>query len=125
MQTAHSRRPASSRILSWQGLGVLGLALAPLSVSAMPCTNMTLVLAIDASGSITDEEFALQLAATARAITDPQVIQAMADIGGVAVTAVLWADTAFQVSAQITKRCGAIGNTIASRHIVINVWTDK
>ncbi len=95
MHKAHSRRPASSRILSWHGLAGLALALAPLSVSAMPCTNMTLVLAIDGSGSISDQEFFLQLAATARAITNPQVIAAMADIGGVAVTAVIWADTAF------------------------------
>jgi hypothetical protein len=58
---------------------------------------MTLVLAIDATGSIRDDEYALQLAASAGAILDPQVIQAMAEIGGVAVGAVIWADSAVAV----------------------------
>lgn len=62
---------------------------------AMPCTSMSLVLAIDGSGSITDREFALQLQATAAALTDPQVIEAMADLGGVAVATVIWADNGF------------------------------
>jgi hypothetical protein len=58
---------------------------------------MTLVLAIDGSGSISDEEFSLQLGATARAIVDPDVVDAMAGLGGVAVAAVIWGDTAFGV----------------------------
>ena len=95
MPSTHLRESPRSRMTSWQGLGVMALVLSPLSAAAMPCTNMTLVLAIDGSGSISDSEFALQLDATARALTDPQVVQAMADLGGVAVTALIWADTAF------------------------------
>jgi hypothetical protein len=76
---------------------VIALISGPLTAIAMPCTNMTLVLAIDATGSIRDDEYALQLAASAGAILDPQVIQAMAEIGGVAVGAVIWADSAVAV----------------------------
>jgi hypothetical protein len=97
MLNERTRRSTTARTLFRQGLGALALSLGPLSATAMPCTNMTLVLAIDGSGSISDAEFALQIAATARAITNPEVIRAMAEIGGVAVNAVIWADTAFGV----------------------------
>jgi hypothetical protein len=97
MQSIQSAKTASSRTLSWQALALTALVAGPVPAVAMPCTNMTLVLAIDGSGSITDAEFTLQLAATARAILDPEVVQAMAEIGGVAVAAVIWADTAFGV----------------------------
>ncbi len=65
------------------------------AVVAMPCTNMALVLAIDGSGSVSDQEFALQLSATAYAISEPEVVAAMAGLGGVAVSAVIWGDSAF------------------------------
>lgn len=71
------------------------IAIVPGTLAAMPCTNMSLVLAIDGSGSISDEEFTLQLAATAFAIAEPEVVRAMADLGGVAVSAVIWGDSAF------------------------------
>jgi len=58
---------------------------------------MALVLAIDASGSISNSEFDMQIQSTARALRNPQVVAAMESVGGVAVAAVIWADTAFGV----------------------------
>lgn len=75
----------------------LAVASLPMPISAMPCANMALVLAIDASGSISDTEYTFQLEATGRALRNPQVVSAMAATGGVAVAAVIWADTAFGV----------------------------
>jgi hypothetical protein len=95
MQADHSRGPPRWRQFSWQGLGAFAFALAPWMADAMPCTNMSLVLAIDGSGSINDHEFSLQLQATARALTHPDVVRAMAELGGVAVATVIWADNAF------------------------------
>jgi hypothetical protein len=86
--------------LAWPCAVVLALAgpgLRPQAAQAMPCTAMTLVLAIDGSGSIGDAEFGLQLAATAGALTDPAVVEAMAGLGGVAVAAVIWGDSAFGI----------------------------
>jgi hypothetical protein len=80
-----------------RALTLFALAVVPIGAVAMPCTNMTLVLAIDGSGSISDEEFTLQLGATARAIVDPDVVDAMAGLGGVAVAAVIWGDAAFGI----------------------------
>jgi len=80
-----------------QSAVVLALTLSPMPSRAMPCASMALVLAIDASGSISDAEYALQIQSTARALRDPQVVAAMESVGGVAVAAVIWADTAFGV----------------------------
>lgn len=61
----------------------------------MPCADVALVLAIDASGSIDPVEFSLQTAATARALGDPEVVAAMQAVGGVALAAVIWGDAAY------------------------------
>lgn len=66
----------------------------------MPCTDVALVLAIDSSSSIDEAEFALQMQATARALVNPDVVQAMRAAGGVAVAAVIWGDSAW--SAHVT-----------------------
>lgn len=97
MQADRPRRTPSAGWMCRSVLGLSGLVLAALPAGAMPCTNMTLVLAIDGSGSIGDAEFAYQLAATARAITAPEVVAAMAAVGGVAVTALIWGDSGFGV----------------------------
>ncbi len=94
MQNAHS---ATSLAKISRAVTLFAIAAVPVSAAAMPCTNMTLVLAIDGSGSISDEEFSFQLAATARAIVDPDVVDAMAGLGGVAVAAVIWGDAAFGI----------------------------
>lgn len=70
------------------------------TASAMPCADTALVLAIDGSGSVGNAEFALQMQATALALTDPEVIGAIQAVGGIAIAAVVWGDTAY--GAQIT-----------------------
>jgi hypothetical protein len=72
----------------------MGLAaLAPGAVRA-DCSDMALVLAIDASGSIDDAEFTLQRIGYARALTDPSVLQAIASAGSVEIAALIWGDSA-------------------------------
>ncbi len=61
------------------------------------CPDLALVLAIDSSGSVDDGEFALQLAATALALRDPEVQDAFRSAGRVAVAAVLWGDSAYGI----------------------------
>jgi hypothetical protein len=68
------------------------------SVFAEQCTGTGLVLAIDASGSIDDAEFALQTQGTAAAILDPAVLAAIEASGGLSVAVVFWADEAEGVS---------------------------
>lgn len=58
------------------------------------CPDLALVLAIDSSGSISDEEFALQQAGYAAAFDDPRVGAALATAGVVEVAVVLWGDEA-------------------------------
>jgi hypothetical protein len=67
------------------------------TAKAMQCADLALVLAMDASGSVDDGEFALQMEATASAIRSPEVVAAMAAAGTVAIAGVIWGDTAFGV----------------------------
>ncbi|WP_318339221.1 DUF1194 domain-containing protein [Defluviimonas sp. D31] len=59
------------------------------------CSDLSLVLAIDGSGSIDDGEYALQVAGYAAAFVDPEIHQALAGAGIVDIAAVLWADSDF------------------------------
>lgn len=63
--------------------------------------ELELVLAIDASGSIDNEEFALQITGTANAFRDPAVISAIETVAdaGIAVAAMQWASPSNQVVA--------------------------
>lgn len=76
-------------------LALIALLLSPPARAEMPCADVALVLAIDASGSIDPVEFALQTTATARALSDPEVVAAMQAVGGVALAAVIWGDAAY------------------------------
>jgi hypothetical protein len=59
--------------------------------------ELELVLAIDVSASVNDEEFALQRAGTAAAFRDPQVQQAVErSPGGIVVTVFQWASQGYQ-----------------------------
>jgi hypothetical protein len=72
---------------------LLALCLAlPLPVAAQE-VDLELVLLADASGSITDEEIAFQRQGYAAAITDPRVLDAIANTltGSIALTYVEWA----------------------------------
>lgn len=72
----------------------LCIALAP-APSAATCSDLSLVLAIDSSGSIEPPEFALQIAGYAAAFNAPTVQRALARTGVVDVAAVFWADSDF------------------------------
>ena len=56
--------------------------------------DLELVLAIDASGSVDDAEYRLQMSGLAEALRDPEVAAAIAGgpTGAIAVTAMLWAE---------------------------------
>ena len=65
---------------------------------AQEAVPLELVLLADASGSITPSEIAFQRQGYARAITSPEVVEAITGSGGVAVVYVEWAaDTALVV----------------------------
>ncbi len=69
------------------------LSIAPLSGIAAPCADVALVLAIDTSGSIDADEFALQARGLfGAAFRDPSVQRAVDAAGVVDVAAVFWAD---------------------------------
>lgn len=73
-------------------------ALALLALTALPtpsvarCADLALVLAIDASGSIGEAEFKIQLQGYAAAFRSHDVQQAIRSVGDVDVAVVLWAD---------------------------------
>jgi hypothetical protein len=59
------------------------------------CSDLSLVLAIDSSGSIELDEFELQLSGYAEAFSNPLVLRALSGAGVVDVAAVFWADADF------------------------------
>lgn len=71
------------------------LALAPAATVRAGCADVALVLAIDASGSITDGEFSEQVDGYVAALTSDMVLGSFADAGVVDIAAVLWADSAY------------------------------
>ncbi|MFM7445299.1 MAG: DUF1194 domain-containing protein [Tabrizicola sp.] len=71
---------------------LLGSGVFPSSGAAFSCPDLALVLAVDASGSINDQDFALQRAGYAAAFTDGQVLDALAGAGVVDVAVVFWGD---------------------------------
>lgn len=60
---------------------------------AATCADVALVLAIDASGSVKEDEFALQLQGYAQAFRSPRVQAALSDAGIVDIGAVFFSDT--------------------------------
>lgn len=71
---------------------LFGSGVFPSSGAAFSCPDLALVLAIDASGSISDRDFALQQAGYAAAFTDGRVLDALAHAGVVDVAVVFWGD---------------------------------
>ena len=71
---------------------LLLLAPAGLRAEGQPSVDLALVLAVDASGSINHEEFALQKQGIAQAVTSPQVLTAIrsGSLGRVAIAYVEW-----------------------------------
>lgn len=71
-----------------------GTAGAPAALAA-PCVDIALVLAVDGSGSITDDEFAFQKGGIAAALRSAEVRHALEAAGTVALSAVFWGDGEF------------------------------
>lgn len=86
--------PGLTRTLSVLGALLLGAGAA----QAGGCFGTALVFAIDASGSIDDREYLLQMAGLSQALRDPEVAGAVQSSGGVALAAVVWSDTAVAAS---------------------------
>jgi hypothetical protein len=59
------------------------------------CVDVGLVLAIDASGSISAVDFMLQIQGYRRALTSPGVVSSFSLAGTVDIAAIFWADSAF------------------------------
>jgi hypothetical protein len=62
------------------------------------CFDVALVLSIDASMSISDEEYRLQILGIASALRSPEVLDALDQAGDVAMAAVVWSSTGIQKS---------------------------
>src|SRR5687768_1500029 len=79
------------------GLAILA-ALHPGTASAQQAVDLELVLAVDVSGSVDEEEAALQREGYVMALTDDRVVSAMGSgpLGTVAVTYVEWAGEDYQ-----------------------------
>ncbi len=98
-------------VLKSSAVGVLLLATGFLSTvpAAVPAAaqepgrqvDLELVLAVDASSSVSTAEFDLQIQGLARAFRDPRVLQAIRAAGdlGLAVSLIQWSDTRKQVLA--------------------------
>jgi hypothetical protein len=81
-------------IAAWLGLSA-SLALFPASSPAAEPVDLQLVLAVDASGSVDEREYRLQLNGIAQAFRDPSVVEAIADgrLGRIGVALVVWAES--------------------------------
>lgn len=86
-------REKASRVIPVLIAGLLAGGVA--DRAAAGCADVALVLALDASGSITDEEFASQIDGYVAALTSDQVLASFAEAGVVDVAAVFWGDSAF------------------------------
>ncbi|ATU91470.1 DUF1194 domain-containing protein [Phyllobacterium zundukense] len=69
--------------------------IAATSYQSSACVDIALVLAVDGSGSISDEEYAFQKYAIAGAFRDRDVLSALKSANTVAVSAVFWGDGEF------------------------------
>lgn len=75
---------------------VAGLSACPAPQARADCADVGLVLAIDASGSISGTEFDIQRQGYATALLAPPVTLAFAEAGVVDVAAVFWGDSSYQ-----------------------------
>jgi hypothetical protein len=87
------------RLTSWFSAALLGLGLAAASLPAKALeVDLELVLAIDVSRSVDDEEAQLQREGYMQALTDKRIIDAIRSgaLGRIAVTYVEWAGSQYQ-----------------------------
>lgn len=107
------------RVVALIGLGIWAGLSGGAGRADAACADVALVLAIDASGSITDEEFAEQVDGYVAALTSDLVLGAFDEAGIVDIAAVLWADSAFRPGVvpwkRVTGRAEAAGFAAALR----------
>lgn len=83
-------------------------------INAEPaCADLALVLAIDSSSSIDEDEFRMQVLGYAAAFADPKVLRALGDAGTVDVASVYWADSAIPFIVTNWKRVSSDADAIA------------
>lgn len=94
----------------------LVILLRPMAATAQTeAVNLELLLAVDCSSSVSDEEFALQMRGIARAFEDPPVLAAIEQIGGrgIAVGLLQWSSTGAQTMAIGWTRIDGVGDALA------------
>lgn len=73
------------------GLTIAALLIGMPAANAQPARcGLSLVLAMDTSSSVDDGEYALQMNGLANALVDAEVLQAIADVGGIQLYAFEW-----------------------------------
>lgn len=91
--------------MNWKFIAILLLALAP-AYGWAACPDVGLVLAIDNSGSIDANEFAIQQQGYAAAFRSQAVQNAMAAAGVVDVAVILWGDSEMRLQVLPWQRVG-------------------
>lgn len=103
----------------WLCAAALLLSLYPRTAPAS-CADLSLVLAIDASGSIDAGEFALQTYGYAAAFQDREVQRALAANGVVDVAVVYWADSDFGFQKIPWRRIGSAGDARSLAALIVS-----
>lgn len=87
------------------------------AASQAACSDLSLALAIDLSGSVDDREYSLQMMGYAAAFRNTEVLRALRNAGTVDVAVVAWGDSAFspQVVPWHRIRDAASANLLATR----------
>ena len=87
------------RFIAALALALLALTAAKAQNQTLPTTDILLVLAVDASGSVNQTRFELQRRGYAEAFRDPQVLNSIRGLstGSIAVTMVQWTGPSMQV----------------------------
>jgi len=121
--------------MNWRAAHIAALTLLLSGAAAQPAAaelvDLELVLAVDISGSIDDEEARLQRAGYVQALSDPQVVRVIkaGKLGRIAVTYVEWAGTHYQATivdwAVIDgpETAAAFAQKLAAAPIHTQVWT--
>lgn len=113
---AYRRKRGFNQSLTTCALAAL-IVLHTSAPAAATCADVALVLAIDASGSVKEDEFALQLQGYAQAFRSPRVHAALSDAGIVDIGAVLFSDTeiGLQVLPMMRLRSASDADELAAR----------
>jgi hypothetical protein len=121
--------------MNWRAVHIAALSLLLSGAVARPATaelvDLELVLAVDISGSIDDQESRLQRAGYVQALTDHQVVRAIkaGKLGRIAVTYVEWAGTHYQATVvdwaviDGPETAAAFAQRLAAAPLHTQMWT--